>query len=149
MLFGNFSVLQMPNIKQIIQQSGHTVHVQCNTTHIYVCSSANSIISIRFFSVPASQSPLVPLPFDPVWPIGINFATLAKSFLCKYLSVNLIFGIVLNLLWQIIYDHGQLFIEQNGLIFKNNIATWSHCFDPKCYFGFSCVSVGYTFLNTN
>ena len=37
------------------------------------------------------------------------------------------FGILLNQLWQIFKATGQIFIDVNGPILKNNIAIWSHC----------------------
>ena len=40
--------------------------------------------------------------------------------------VNLIFGIVLNLLWINFRGTKQIFIAENGKILKNNLDIWSH-----------------------
>ena len=53
-------------------------------------------------------------------------ATFYKAF-GHFLSNYLVFGKIVNLLWQIFYSFGQFFIVQYGQILKNNIAIWSHC----------------------
>ena len=44
----------------------------------------------------------------------------------NFLKVYLVFGILFNQLWQILNAMGQIFIDVNGQIFKNNLAIWSH-----------------------
>ena len=43
------------------------------------------------------------------------------------LKVYLLFGKVVNPLWDNMYSLGQIFIVVNGQILKNNLAIWSHC----------------------
>ena len=49
---------------------------------------------------------------DHIWR---NFATLAKCF-WQFFRVNLIFGIILNLLWLKFYDNSQNFLVENDKI---------------------------------
>ena len=37
----------------------------------------------------------------------------------------------LDLLWQILYAIGQIFVDVNGQMLENNLAVWSHCSTPK------------------
>ena len=45
----------------------------------------------------------------------------------QFLTVYLLFGKMLNLLWQICDIIGLIFIVGNGQILKNNLTIWSHC----------------------
>ena len=42
-------------------------------------------------------------------------------------KLYLVFGNLLNLLWQIFYATGQIFIVVNGQKMKHYLAIWSHC----------------------
>ena len=44
----------------------------------------------------------------------------------QFLRVYLLLGKNLDQLWQILYAIGQVFIDVNGQILKNNLAIWSH-----------------------
>ena len=44
----------------------------------------------------------------------------------NFLRVYLVFGILLNLLWQTMIAIGQILIDVNGQKLKNNPAIWSH-----------------------
>ena len=43
------------------------------------------------------------------------------------MSNYLVFGKIVNLLWQNFYSFEQIFISLKSQILKNNIAIWSHC----------------------
>ena len=45
----------------------------------------------------------------------------------NFSTVHLLFGKILNLLWQILYTFGQFFFAVNGQMLKNNPAILSHC----------------------
>ena len=47
--------------------------------------------------------------------------------LWQFFMVYLIFGIIFNLVWQILYPIGQLSIDVKVQKLKNNLAIWSHC----------------------
>ena len=64
-----------------------------------------------------------------VWPDSAKYHHFGEilSILDYFLRVYfLIFGKMLNLLWQICMTIGQNFIVSNGQIFKNKLAIWSH-----------------------
>ena len=44
----------------------------------------------------------------------------------KFLTVYFLFGKIVNLLWQICYTSGLIFIVANGPILKYNLTIWSH-----------------------
>ena len=46
--------------------------------------------------------------------------------LWQFLRVYFLFGILLNLSWQILYVIGQIFIDENGQKLKNILVIWSH-----------------------
>ena len=59
----------------------------------------------------------------------------------------LVFGILMNILWQIWSAIRQIVIVVYGKIFKNNLAIWSHCL--QCYLMFTtfrAIIVGKTLL---
>ena len=82
---------------------------------------------------------------DQIWRF---FATLAisQNNLVNVLRVNFVCGILLNLLWRILYAIGLIFADVNGQILKiNQIAIWSHCLrhnrrrpENEIQFGFCC-----------
>ena len=55
-----------------------------------------------------------------VWPDLAKFRHFGKkiNFFGHFLSNYLVFGKIVNLLWQIFYTFGQIFIVLNGQIFK-------------------------------
>ena len=59
---------------------------------------------------------------DHIWQ---NFTNLAKVF-GKFLTVYLLFGKMLSLLWQICDTFGHIFIVATCQILKNNLTIWSH-----------------------
>ena len=61
--------------------------------------------------------------------IGINFATLAKFWmsLAIILKVHLVFGKILNLLWQIFCKWANWHCCKMAKYWKTNVASWSHC----------------------
>ena len=59
---------------------------------------------------------------DQIWRI---IATLQNLY--RFCGVYLLFGKILELLWQILYGIGKFFIHVNGRMLKNNLAIWSHC----------------------
>ena len=56
-----------------------------------------------------------------VWPDLAKFRHFGKL-----LTAYFLFGKKLNLLWQIYYITGQIFVAANGLILKHNLIIWSH-----------------------
>ena len=65
-----------------------------------------------------------------MWPDLAKFRNLDKileSF-GHFLSNYLVFGKIVNLLQQIFYTFGQIFIVLYDQILKNNISIWSHWF---------------------
>ena len=83
-------------------------------------------IPLRFVRTANEHNQLIRL--NAVWQNLAKFTTLAKLYksLCKFLSVDLIFGKVLRLLRQICYITGLIFIVANGQILKHNRTIWSH-----------------------
>ena len=63
-----------------------------------------------------------------VWPDWVKFHHFGKIFkvLGNILWVYLLFGKISDLFWQILYAIGQVFIDVNGQMLKNNLAIWSH-----------------------
>ena len=63
-----------------------------------------------------------------VWPDWGKFHHFGKIFqvLGNILWVYLLFGKISDLFWQILYAIGQVFIDVNGQMLKNNLAIWSH-----------------------
>ena len=63
--------------------------------------------------------------FSSVWPDLAKF----RHF-CKILNVlvYLLFGKILDLLWETLYPIGQIFVDVNGQMLKNNLVIWSHWF---------------------
>ena len=63
-----------------------------------------------------------------VWPDLAKFYHFGKILLIfgKFLTVFFLFGKMLNLLWQICYITGIVFIIANGQILKHNLTIWSH-----------------------
>ena len=59
-----------------------------------------------------------------VWPIWQNFANMAKFY--KFMTFYFLFGKIVNLLWQICYITGLIFIVASGQILKHNLTIWSH-----------------------
>ena len=64
-----------------------------------------------------------------VCPDLAKFATFGKIVivLLRFLRINLIFVILLNIFCQILCSIGQFFIGVNGEELKNNLVIWSHC----------------------
>ena len=58
----------------------------------------------------------------PEWP---KFGEILKVF-CNSLKVNLVFGQIWDLFWQILYANDQVFIDENVQILKNTREVWSH-----------------------
>ena len=57
-----------------------------------------------------------------------NFSTWdSLIFPCLFLSYYLVFGKIVNLLWQIFPSYVQIFSVINGQILNSKIAIWSHC----------------------
>ena len=72
---------------------------------------------------------------DQIWQ---SYASLAESL--QYWAIffgggYLLFGKILELLWQILYPIGQISVQVNGQMLKNNLAIWSH---------WSCAEMGKT-----
>ena len=65
----------------------------------------------------------------PVWPDLAIFRHFGKTLkvLCNFSRIYLLFGKILNLLWQILCTFGQILIEVNDQNLENNVAIWSHC----------------------
>ena len=63
-----------------------------------------------------------------MWPDLAKFRHFGKIFkvLGNFSRIHLLFGKILNLLWQILCAIGQVFIEVNGQMLNNNPAIWSH-----------------------
>ena len=61
---------------------------------------------------------------DQIWR---NFATgkILQVF-GSFLTVYLLFGKILSIIWQICEIIGLIFIAANGQILKNNLTIWSH-----------------------
>ena len=70
--------------------------------------------------------------------------------LWHFLTVYLIFGIILNKLWQILYAFGQICLDVKVQKLKNNLAIWSHCtlyyFDTNNYFHYSVFEDRWRYL---
>ena len=64
-----------------------------------------------------------------VWPHFAKFHHFGKilNYISDFLRAHLVFGILLNLLWQILYVIGNIFLDLNGQKWANNLAIWSHC----------------------
>ena len=64
-----------------------------------------------------------------------NLATLVKfkKSLTKFFRVYLVFGKILQLLWQKCNAIGQVCTVTDGEIFKDNLAIWSHCSTDNTY----------------
>ena len=65
---------------------------------------------------------------SPLWQQKFkSLAILTSLFsLWQFLQVSLVFGKILNLLWQSLKAIGQFFIVVNSQILKNDLAIWSH-----------------------
>ena len=68
-------------------------------------------------------------PPPPVWPDLTKFLHFGKIS-GNFSGVYLLFGTISNLLWQILYTFGQIFIDVNGKMLQNNLAIWSHWLLP-------------------
>ena len=60
--------------------------------------------------------------FGKISPFWQNLQSLGQ-----FLKVYLLFGKILDKLWQIKNVIGQVFIDVNGQMLKNKLANWSHC----------------------
>ena len=61
--------------------------------------------------------------FGEILPLGRKFWKWFGNFLSNYL----LFGKIVNLLWQIFYTFGLICIVINGRISNKNLPIWSHC----------------------
>ena len=86
---------------------------------------------MRAFSLSTYQ----PCP-NAVWPDLAKFHHFGKIFkvLGNFSRAYLLFGKILNLLWQILYTFGQIFIDIHGQMLKNILAICSHCRNVPFYF---------------
>ena len=63
---------------------------------------------------------------DQIWQ---NFARFGRIFkvLGNFGGNYLLFGKILELLWQVLRNTGRIYVHVNGQMLKNNLAIWSHC----------------------
>ena len=74
--------------------------VICKGSHLFICRLQNT----RLFTISVSRFGEI----SPLWPNVIKLWYFGK--------VHLLFGNLLNLLWQILYGFGQIFSDSNGQI---------------------------------
>ena len=79
------------------------------------------------FSTPSSSN-ILHFKSPSVWPDLAKFRHFGNilQVFGKFLTVYFLFGKIVNLLWQICYTSGLIFIVANGPILKYNLTIWSH-----------------------
>ena len=77
---------------------------------------------------------------DQIWRKFATFAKFLKVF-GNFQNLHLASDMRWNLLWQIFYANGRIFIGLSGQILKNSFAIWSHCHQRFPLNVFSAIEV--------
>ena len=107
---------------RMIEKSLNIHSLKNNLEEIFICCLHSNTTNVRVRSLVA------------VWPDLAkfrHFGTILQVF-GQFLTVYLLFVKLVNLLWQICYNTGLIFIVANGPILKHNLTIWSHCLIVEC-----------------
>ena len=107
---------------RMIEKSLNIHSLKNNLEEIFICCLHSNTTNVRVRSLVA------------VWPDLAkfrHFGTILQVF-GQFLTVYLLLVKLVNLLWQICYDTGLIFIVANGPILKHNLTIWSHCLIVEC-----------------
>ena len=107
---------------RMIEKSLNIHSLKNNLEEIFICCLHSNTTNVRVRSLVA------------VWPDLAkfrHFGTILQVF-GQFLTVYLLLVKLVNLLWQICYNTGLIFIVANGPILKHNLTIWSHCLIVEC-----------------